>query len=149
MRPSSISHASVSLFLFRAAAFLATIALAIFGLVGSARAAQEEVRLENDYIAVIVNAVDDSAGRFAIRTTGGDPTREGDEDQHLLFQQAGVAPRGSYTTFRIDGVDYVFGGPPGWRAGESGTYGSVVQYPVVTKYEGREEIFAIWQLGPI
>lgn len=111
--------------------------------------AAEEVRLENPYIAITVTAQGENAGRFAVRTTGGDPSRLGDENQHLLFQQAGVAPRGSYTTFRIDDVDYVFGGATQWIAGADGAEGSVIQYPVVVEMNGREEILAIWQLGPI
>lgn len=129
-------------------AVLCTIVLATLSLSAVVNAANE-VRLENPYIAIIVTETGEHAGRFALRTTGGDPGRTGDEDQHLLFQQAGVPPRGSYTTFRIDNVDYVFGGPTQWIAGANGLEGSVIQYPVVIERNGREEILAIWQLGPI
>src|SRR5690625_1621195 len=91
--------------------------LNMFPLAAAAVSAAEEVRLENPYIAITVTAAGENAGRFALRTTGGDPSRTGDENQHLLFQQAGVAPRGSYTTFRIDDVNYVFGGATQWIAG--------------------------------
>lgn len=130
-------------------AVLCTVLLTMFPMSAVVNAANNEVRLENPYIAIIVTATGEHAGRFALRTTGGDPGRIGDEDQHLLFQQAGVPPRGSYTTFRIDNVDYVFGGATQWIAGANGLEGSVIQYPVVVERNGREEIMAIWQLGPI
>lgn len=133
------------------AAILTVLCATVFTLfaLSAVVSAANEVRLENPYIAIIVTESGEHAGRFALRTTGGDPGRAGDENQHLLFQQAGVPPRGSYTTFRIDNVDYVFGGATQWIAGANGVEGSVIQYPVIVERNGREEILAIWQLGPI
>lgn len=67
-------------------------------------AAAEDTRpvgsIENEYLKVEVN----SHGQFVIRTTGGDPNIEGDEDKTLLYDGLIGAPPGiwgtSFTTFR-------------------------------------------------
>lgn len=71
--------------------------------------------LENQYIKIIVNDGPHDTGRFTLETTGGDPLRPEDDYQELLF--GGADPWSSYTTVRVDGVDYLFGGPTQRRAG--------------------------------
>lgn len=110
--------------------------------------AEEELRIANDYIAVIVNSGDENTGRFSIQTTGGDPTRSDDNNQLMLYKQTLRGPWTSYTTVRIDGVDYVFGGETRDRAGLAGRYGTVIQPPVIDTSEGDQRIVATWRLGP-
>lgn len=107
----------------------------------------DSVVLENEFIAIVVNARDEDTGRFSVNTTGGDPERTGDENRPLIFgTEQPPGPWTSYTTVRIDGRDYVFGGPTGRRAGRLGLYGDVVQKPFV--YEGRE-IHTVWRAGDV
>ncbi len=75
------------------------------------------VAMENEFIRVVTNPGPDEAGRFSIRTTGGDPSRPESKNQHLIF--GGNAPWTSYTTLLIDGQAYVFGGPTQRRAGKT------------------------------
>lgn len=123
----------------------------IFGLnVAGGQSGEFDLAIRNDYIAIIVNGSEENTGRFALETTGGDPTRPDDDRQPLLYQQGGRGPRTSYTTFQVDGVNYVFGGPTRDRAGFQGTYGEMVQRPtIVVAEDGDETIVAAWQLGPV
>src|SRR5690554_7368574 len=41
--------------------------------------------LTNEYIAVAVNTSPDGTGRIGMKVTGGDPYREADEDQPLIY----------------------------------------------------------------
>lgn len=106
-----------------------------------------DLTLRNDYIAIVVNASDENTGRFAVETTGGDPTRFDDDQQPLLYKQPGTGPRTSYTTVRVNGVDYVFGGSTRDRAGFSGTYGTPVQLPAIVDEPDGRKIVASWRLG--
>ena len=87
------------------------------------------LRLENEYIAIVVNQHTNSMGRFAVETTGGAPLKDQDENKPLIYGRPQPWP--SYTTFRIDGEDYVFGGQTERRAGRDGIYGEVVTAPRV------------------
>jgi len=87
------------------------------------------VTLSNDYIAIVVNAREQNTGRFSVNTTGGDPYRPGDESKPLIY--GGDNPWTSYTTVRIDGVNFVFGGPTETRAGRTGRYGRIVTPPTI------------------
>ena len=103
--------------------------------------------MENEFIAIIVNARAEDTGRFSVNTTGGDPSRAGDEQKPLVYgTERAPGPWTSYTTVRIDGRDYVFGGPTGKRAGRSGLYGEMVTTPYV--HEERE-IRAAWRMEDI
>lgn len=115
-------------------------------------AAQESglnLTIRNDYIAITVNASDDNTGRFAVETTGGDPVRLDDDGQPLLYKQPGTGPRTSYTTVRVDGVDYVFGGKTRDRAGFGATYGSSVQSPTIVERDGAQQIVTSWLVGSV
>jgi len=38
------------------------------------------IKIENEYIEIVVNTSEDATGRFAVLTTGGDPTRVDDNN---------------------------------------------------------------------
>jgi hypothetical protein len=107
-----------------------------------------ELELRNDYIAILVNQESENTGRFSIHTTGGDPTRDDDDYQLLLYQQSQRSPWTSYTTVKIDEVDYVFGGPTKDQAGYNGVYGEMVTEPTIIEQNGQKVIYTSWQLGP-
>lgn len=107
----------------------------------------DSIVLENEFISIIVNARDEDTGRFSVNTTGGDPERFGDENRPLIFgTERSPGPWTSYTTVRIDGRNYVFGGPTGKRAGFHGTYVPMDSRPFI--HEGRE-IHTVWQMDDI
>lgn len=140
-------HPSRVAFNLKATLVLACIVLVV-GAVASAQWGEFDLVIRNDYIAISVNASDENTGRFALETTGGDPTRFDDDLQPLLFKHGGSGPRTSYTTVRVDGVDYVFGGSsPSERAGYAGQYGTMVMAPAITEVEGEQRIQASWLLG--
>jgi len=91
------------------------------------------LRLENDYIAIVVNQDQNSQGRFAVETTGGAPLKDEDENMPLIYGRPQPWP--SYTTIRIDGENYVFGGSTERRAGRDGIYGEVITPPRVVDNE--------------
>ncbi|NLW56696.1 MAG: cellulosome anchor protein [Firmicutes bacterium] len=88
---------------------------------------QERLILENDYIAVAVNNSADATGRFGVKVTQGDPLRTDDDGQVLIY--GFERPWTSFTTVRIDGQNYIFGGPTKKRSGGTGEYGTVVSPP--------------------
>ncbi len=107
----------------------------------------DSVVIENEFIAIIVNGRAEDTGRFSVNTTGGDPSRAGDEAKPLVYgTERAPGPWTSYTTVRIDGRDYVFGGPTGKRAGRTGLYGEMVAAPYI--FEDRE-IRATWRMEDI
>ncbi len=59
--------------------------------------------MENEYIKIIG---DPDTGRFIIKTTGGDPQLDTDQDSLLLYEDY---PPTSFATIRIDERDYKFG----------------------------------------
>ena len=83
----------------------------------------DRVVISNDYIAVAVNNSNDATGRFGVKVTGGDPYRIGDEEQPLIY--GFEKPWTSYTTVRIDGADYIFGGQTKKRSGVKGLWRTV------------------------
>ena len=85
------------------------------------------LRLSNEYISISVNQDEYNMGRFAVDVTGGAPMRDTDEGKPLIYGRPNPWP--SYTTVRIDGENYVFGGPTNRRAGRDAKYGEVVQPP--------------------
>ena len=66
---------------------------------------------EEGYISVqngiVEYKVNKENGRFTVNTTEGIPQKNTDNDKNLLFLDK--TPDTSFTTFRIDGVDYLFG----------------------------------------
>jgi len=104
----------------------------LIGLLGcagvfAAAPGAESVSIENEFIRAVVNRGPREAGRFSIRTTGGDPSRPASREQHLIF--GGNAPWTSYTTVQVDGEKFVFGGPTSRRAGHGASYGKAMTLP--------------------
>ncbi|MFA5879952.1 MAG: hypothetical protein WC860_07235 [Candidatus Margulisiibacteriota bacterium] len=104
------------------------ISLVIFGLVGvritNIYAASKLLTIENEFIKIIVNNEDFDKGRFAIETTNGDPNKNFDDNQPLIYGRP--KPWTSYTTINIDGKIYSFGGKTVKRAGKNTFYGEFV-----------------------
>ncbi|HWR62070.1 MAG TPA: hypothetical protein VN580_10690, partial [Clostridia bacterium] len=97
----------------RATAFALILAffLSSTGFTQLVYAATEEdiLRVQNQFVSYVV---DKNTGRFGISTVEGAPRRSADQDAPLLFQ--GEKPDTSFTTFRIDGEDYIFGNSYGF-----------------------------------
>jgi hypothetical protein len=109
---------------------LAIILLVIcLGLTSPGYAAPAGVSLANEFIRLRVNPGPQEAGRFAIDTTGGDPSRSADDNQVLIYGSR--EPWTSYTTVLVDGKPFVFGGATERRAGKSAPVGAVTQAPQV------------------
>jgi hypothetical protein len=89
----------------------------------------KEISAANDFIKIIVNTMPVDTGRFLVRTVKGDPTRDSDDDKILIY--GGATPWTSFTTLRIDGKNYVFGGTTKRRAGRDALYGEVTEQPHV------------------
>mgnify|MGYP006283096717 FL=1 len=87
------------------------------------------LRLGNEYVVVVVNQNQNAMGRFAIETTGGAPFKDSDDNKPLVYGRP--KPWTSYTTINIDGKNYVFGGKTKRRAGKDDLYGEVIQPPMV------------------
>lgn len=85
--------------------------------------------LGNEYVVLGVTKTGPEAGRFALETTGGAPDRPGDDGKPLIYGRP--RPWTSYTTVRVDGQDFVFGGASETRAGRGGKYGTVTQEPEI------------------
>jgi hypothetical protein len=73
------------------------------------------VAIENEFVRIRVNPGPQEAGRFAVDTTGGDPSRSADDEKILIYGSR--EPWTSYTTVVIDDVPQVFGGTTQRRAG--------------------------------
>jgi len=131
----------------RARRFAAAIAAILCALcacgLGFAAASPAPVQMSNDFIKIVVNPGPDEAGRFGVETTGGDPRNPADDDLPLIYGRP--LPWTSYTTVRVDGVDWVFGGKTTRRAGRAGRYGDAVG-PVEVK-DGR--IVCSYSLGDL
>ena len=118
----------------------------LFAVCSLSAAAQEQkpnLEIANEYIRIIINTLEENMGRFSVGTTGGDPDRIGDENQHLIY--GGEEPWTSYTTVRIGNQNWVYGNPTNRRAGKNGLYGQVVQPPTIID----DKLVSSWQLGPI
>ncbi len=87
------------------------------------------VSVGNEFIRIRANAGPEEAGRFAVDTTGGDPSRASDDNQVLIYGSR--EPWTSYTTVMLDGRAFVFGGPTSRRAGRGAPVGEIVQAPKV------------------
>ena len=80
--------------------------------------------VENDFIKIITGPKGIDYPRFSIETTGGDPSRLGDDNLPLIYGRP--KPWTSYTSIAIDNVVYGFGNPTKKRAGKSAKYGTVI-----------------------
>ncbi len=89
--------------------------------------AGDNVVLENEFIAIIVNARDEATGRFSVNTTGGDPERMGDENRPLIYGTTNNPGPGARHTRRCASTAATTcsaGRPSGGRAG-MGLYAEV------------------------
>jgi len=97
--------------------------------------------IQNEYIKV---TVDKASGRFGIRTIDGQPIRKKDGNVELMFE--GDNPESSFTTFRIDGTDFIFGNPyklaPDW-------FSEVTEPTIVRNNNGTESIITVWTIKGI
>lgn len=121
-------------------AFVLTMTANISGLqaIAAAASAPKVTVLQNDFVKVTVN---NSTGRFSIRTVEGQPIRKKDQNVDMLFQ--GDNPETSFTTFRIDGTDYIFGNPYKFGA----NFFSEITAPViVNNTNGTRQIETIWKI---
>lgn len=126
---------------------IATVCVGLALAACAFRVQASDVVLRNEYIAVTVSARAENTGRFAIKTTGGDPDRTSDDNTYLIYQREDVkGPWTSFTTVSIDGKPWVYGGPTRDAAGLGGLTGAVVQTP--TLIENRR-IDSAWQMGPL
>ncbi len=112
----------------RGLSWLAAALLAVWAA-GAIAAAGQVVSISNEFIRIRVNAGPEEAGRLAVETTGGDPSRTSDNEQVLIYGAA--EPWTSYTTVWVEGQAYVFGGPTQRRAGKGAPVGVVVDAPQV------------------
>lgn len=80
-----------------------------------AYASEGPVSVHNGFVEYKVNR---DNGRFTIHTTDGLPNKAKDNDKNLLFLKD--LPDTSFTTFKIDGKDYIFGNSYGILGQEGG-----------------------------
>ncbi len=99
--------------------------------------------ISNEFIKIRVNQGPAEAGRFAMDTTGGDPSRPAGANQPLIFGSR--EPWTSYTTVLVDGKPMLFGGPSDRRAGKGVAVGTVTSEP---KIEG-EAIVTVSHVGEV
>ena len=85
--------------------------------------------VSNEFVRIRINPGPQEAGRFAVDTTGGDPSRSSDDNKPLIYGSR--EPWTSYTTVLIDGRSMVFGGPTSRRAGKDVPIGSLKDGPRV------------------
>lgn len=80
----------------------------IFMFFGFVSQVQALIEIQNDFIKVIG---DQESGRYVIKSTGGDPDLDTDQNKLLLYEEY---PPTSFATIRIDKRDYKFGGEQGF-----------------------------------
>ncbi|MEW5946650.1 MAG: cohesin domain-containing protein [bacterium] len=87
------------------------------------------LKVKNEFIYFEVNTGPAETGRFSIETVRGDPSTAMDDGKILIYGRP--RPWTSFTTVRVDGEDYVFGGASQRRAGRGGRYGGISAAPAV------------------
>lgn len=92
--------------------------------------------IENTYIRTITNK---TSGRFAIKTVNGSPLREEDSNKKLLFME--LTPETSYTTFRINNKDFIYGNDYNFQ-------GMTSEFLVEPKYYGTTS-YSKWRIGDV
>lgn len=107
-----------------------------FGFQVSGAETSGVLTLKNSIVELLVNRQD---GRFAVKTVEGSPQRLGDENAALLFAES--IPETTFTTFRIDGKDYIYGNT---YSGLS-VNGGLTKAPTM---EGMKNT-SIWEVGDI
>lgn len=97
--------------------------------------------LSNSLVKVTVN---NDTGRFAIRTVEGQPIRKKDQNINMMFR--GDDPETSFTTFRIDGTDYIFGNP--YKFGAD-LFSEITMPRIVQNTDGTKQIETVWTIKGI
>jgi hypothetical protein len=93
--------------------------------------------LKNSFIRVSVN---NKTGRFNIRTVDGQPVRKNDQDANMTFNGDDT----SFTTFRINGTDYIFGNT--YRLSQLGIASSMTNPVTVNNQDGSQEVRTTWSI---
>lgn len=86
--------------------------------------------IENDFVKIIVGPDGFDQGRFSIETTGGDPSRDNDDNLPLIYGRP--KPWTSYTTIVIDKTNFGFGTQTVKRAGKKARYGQIVAKKILS-----------------
>ncbi|NOU99809.1 S-layer homology domain-containing protein [Paenibacillus planticolens] len=94
--------------------------------------------LQNDFIKI---TVDNATGRYGIRTVEGQPVRKKDQNVDMLFR--GDDPETSFTTFRIDGTDYIFGNPYKFAAN---FFSETTKPRIVINPNGSKQTETVWTI---
>ncbi|HWR62447.1 MAG TPA: hypothetical protein VN580_12590, partial [Clostridia bacterium] len=97
---------------------------------------EDTLKVQNQFVSYVV---DKDTGRFGISTVEGAPRRSADQEAPLLFQ--GAKPDTSFTTFRIDGKDYIFGNDYGFL----GIKGGMAKAPETSGTVNT----TLWELGDL
>lgn len=82
--------------------------MVLTGIPSALYGADSMLTVENEFIKIIVNNEAKDQGRFSVETTAGDPQNPSDNNKPLIYGRP--IPWTSYTTVRIDGKNYIFGG---------------------------------------
>jgi hypothetical protein len=100
----------MGVFMNRLSVFMVALVLGlgVYASVGVAQGSSAGSVISNEFIKIIVNEGPQDLGRFSVETTQGDPSRDTDDAQPLIYGRP--VPWTSYTTVMIDGMPYVFGG---------------------------------------
>ncbi|WP_151736182.1 S-layer homology domain-containing protein [Paenibacillus tengchongensis] len=128
----------------RATALMLTIVMVFLSTSESVHAladavtAPDTTTIQNDFIKV---TVDNKTGRYGIRTVDGQPIRKNDDNVNLLFQ--GDDPETSFTTFRIDGTDYIYGNKYKF---DNSHYSETTAPQVVTNADGTKQLEMVWKI---
>jgi hypothetical protein len=88
------------------------------------------ISISNEFVRIRVSPGPQEAGRFAVDTTGGDPSRSSDNDKVLIYGSR--EPWTSFTTVLVDDKPMIFGGPTSRRAGREVAVGVVKSAPHVS-----------------
>ena len=104
---------------------LTLVALVTVGAVAAEAPAGPTI--SNEFVRIRVNPGPQEAGRLAVDTTGGDPSRSSDDNKPLIYGSR--QPWTSFTTVLVDGKPMIFGGPTSRRAGKEVAVGSVKDGP--------------------
>ncbi|KWX89275.1 hypothetical protein AMQ83_01580, partial [Paenibacillus riograndensis] len=103
-----------------------------------AAAAANTTTIQNDFIKV---TVDNSTGRYGIRTVEGQPIRQKAPDTNLLYK--GDDPATSFTTFLIDGTDYIDGNKD--KLGNN-LYSETTAPMIVRNDNGTQQLEMLWKI---
>jgi len=111
----------------RLAPWSAAVLLSVLVAEAAGQAPSGALSTSNEFIRIRVNPGPQEAGRFAVDTTGGDPSRSADDNQVLIYGSR--EPWTSFTTVLVDGQPMVFGGPTSRRAGKEAPVGVITVAP--------------------